>query len=160
MKKHHYNGFTYIELVIVVGLIGSILAFGMVMNIGSVGRSVVTQERDVFISLLLYGARAKAMANADQMSHGVHIDNTCKRYILFEGTPPYPPLPPDGTCSPKDSREIAFMSNSTYVTIHGGNDIVFDRLSGEVGQGVGTISISAHNATSTIELSSTGRINW
>lgn len=161
MTHTHHNGFTYFELLIVVGLISIILAFGMVMGMGSIGRSNVTQERDLFVSLLLSGARAKAMANINQMSHGVHIDNDCNRYILFEGNVPTPPLPSDGNCIPKDSREISFTSSSTNISnTNGSANIIFERLSGDVQQGAGTIFIVANNATATIELSNIGRINW
>lgn len=160
MHKIKHRGFTYIEIIIVVGLTGIILAFGMAMNLGSIGRSGVNQERDLFVSLLLSGARAKAMANIDQKSHGIHIDNTCNRYILFESNPPIPSLPSDGNCTPKDSREISFTSSSTEIINTGGSDIVFEQLSGDVIIGAGVIVIKGNNATTTIELSSAGRINW
>lgn len=153
MTHTRHSGFTYFELIIVVGLVSIILAFGMVMNLGSIGRSTVNQERDLFVSLLLSGARAKAMANINQMSHGVHIDNDCNRYILFEGNS----FTPSGNCN-EDSRQISFTSSST-ISNTGGSDIVFERLSGDVIKGTGTITIK-NNASTTIELSSSGRINW
>lgn len=155
MTHAHHRGFTFIELIIVVGLIGIILAFGMVMNLGSIGRSGVIQERDLFVSLLLSGARAKAMANINQMSHGVHIDNECNRYILFEGNS----FPAPSNCD-KDSREISFTSSSTEISNTGGDDIIFERLSGDVIKGAGMILIKGNNASTTIELNGIGRINW
>lgn len=160
MKYAHHRGFTFIELIIVVGLIGILLTFSMVMSFSSISRSSVIQERDLFVSLLLTGTRAKAIANVSQKSHGIHIDNACHRYILFVGNPPTPALPSDGVCSPKDSREIPFTNTSLSVTNTGGSSIVFAQLSGDALTGVGTLTFAMGSTTQEVEINSAGRINW
>jgi prepilin-type N-terminal cleavage/methylation domain-containing protein len=160
MKHAHHRGFTFIELIIVVGLIGILLTFSMVMSFSSISRSSVIQERDLFVALLLTGTRAKAIANVEQKPHGIHIDNICHRYILFVGNPPTPTLPSDGTCTPKDSREILFTNTSLNVTSTGGNTIVFAQLSGDVLAGIGTLTFAQGSTTQEVEISSAGRINW
>lgn len=160
MKYVHHRGFTFIELIIVVGLIGILLTFSMVVSFSSISRSSVIQERDLFVALLLTGSRAKAVANVNQKPHGIHIDNACHRYILFVGNPPIPALPIDGVCSPKDSREIPFTNAALSVTNTGGNSIVFTQLSGDVLMGVGTLTFRIGSTTQAVEINSAGRINW
>ncbi len=153
MQKSLNKGFTYIELLMVIGLIGIILAFGMVMNVGSVARSGVLQERDLFVSLLLTGARAQALANVGNVSHGIHIDNANHRYILFEGN--------DYTEGAANNRITPFTSNHITVThSDGAENILFERLSGNVPEGAGTLTISGNGAEQQIIITDVGQIDW
>ena len=153
MRHSKQKGFTYIELIMVVGLIGIILAFGMVMDMGSIGRSSVNQERDLFVSLLLSGARAKAMANVGGVSHGIHIDNDNHRYILFEG---------DEYIEGHAGNRISPYTNE-HITITHSDDaenIIFERLSGDVTEGVGILTISGNNVEQNIGINAVGQIDW
>lgn len=153
MKKNLHKGFTYIELLMVVGLIGIILAFGMVMDLGSIARSGVLQERDLFVSLLLTGARAQALANVGNTSHGIHIDNTHHRYILFEGD--------TYTEGAANNRITPFTSE--HITIEHSDDaenILFERLSGDVSEGAGTLTIRGNGVEQQIIITDVGQIDW
>lgn len=153
MREIQQKGFTYIELLMVIGLIGIVLSFGIVMNIDSVTRTSVLQERDLVVSLLLASARAHALANIDNVSHGIHIDNTNHRYVLFEGNNYV-----EGAVS---NRATPFTNEHITVThSSGATDILFERLSGNVSAGAGTLIITGNGMEQQITLTSVGQIDW
>jgi prepilin-type N-terminal cleavage/methylation domain-containing protein len=151
------KGFTYIELLMVLGIMGVILSFSMVMSMSSISRSSVIQERDLFVSLLLTGARAEAIANVSQKSHGIHIDNTNHRYILFTGNT-FSPSNATNRITPYTDSGI-IISNAAHDTEY---NILFDQLSGNVHEGAGVITISqtSNNTTQEIVINAVGQINW
>lgn len=153
MREIQQKGFTYIELLMVIGLIGIILSFGIVMNIDSVARTSVLQERDLVVSLLLASARARALANIDNVSHGIHIDNTNHRYVLFEGNNYV-----EGAVS---NRVTPFTSEHITVThSNGATDILFERLSSNVLVGAGSLIISGNGKEQRITITDVGQIDW
>lgn len=156
MTKAGQSGFTLIEITIVLGLVGVIAAFGVAMSYSSLSQTTVTQERDLFVTLLLRGTRAAAIANMEEAAHGVYIDDANNRYILFKGTDP------NGVnASP---RYIPYTNDTITVGSTGGDTIVFEQLSGKVIDGVmggvGTISISNGDATQEIIIRESGQIDW
>jgi hypothetical protein len=125
----------------------------MVMGMQSVARSSVAEERDLFVSLLLSGARAQAIANVKETAHGIHIDNINKEYVLFEGTT-YTPGSASNRMTPFTNDELTITNGS------GENDIIFEPLSGNVSTGAGTITIEGYGVRSTIAINEVGQINW
>ncbi|QQR65040.1 type II secretion system protein [Candidatus Kaiserbacteria bacterium] len=153
MREILQRGFTYIELLMVVGLTGIILSFGIVMNMDSIARASVLQERDLFVSLLLSGARAKALANAGNVSYGVHVDTTNHRYVLFEGE-----IFIEGTAS---NRITPFTSEHITITHSAAHEnIIFERLSGSVSEGAGILTISGNGKEQQITINDVGQIDW
>ncbi len=145
-------GFTIIELTLVIALIAVIASFGAAMTLSSLSKSVVTQERDLFVTLLLRGTRAAALANLNESPHAIYIDNANHQYVQFEGTT----YDENGA----SNREIPFSSDAVTVNNSGGDTIVFDQLSGNVSEGAGTITIQNSAATAEITISSVGQIDW
>jgi prepilin-type N-terminal cleavage/methylation domain-containing protein len=152
MKKAHQSGFTLIEVTIVMGLIGVIAAFGVAMSFSSLSSTSVTQERDLFVTLLLRGTRAAAIANMEETAHGVQIDNDNHRYILFNGTS----YDEDAT----SNRDVPYTNEAISVNNTGGDTVVFEQLSGDVIVGDGTITITNGSATQEITIRNSGQIDW
>ncbi len=153
MNAYSQRGFTLTELLIVIALMGSIFAFGTVMSMRSIARSSVIEERDLFVSLLLSGTRAHAMANVEESDHGIYIDNTNKKYVLFTGD--------TYSASDPDNRVTSFTNSDLSITNSSGDStIIFEALSGDVIDGAGTISISGNDITQEIIISEVGQINW
>ena len=152
MQKSHQHGFTLIELVMVLALIGVIASFSAAMSLSSLSKSAVTQERDLFVTLLLRGARAASLANIGGTAHGVQIDNTNHQYILFNGT--------TYTAGAASNRVIPYTNSAISITNSAGNTIVFEQLSGSVATGAGTITISNGNSTQSIIIRAVGQIDW
>lgn len=138
-----------IEVILVLALIGVIALFSIGLTFNSLGRSAVAQERDLFVSLLLRGARAAAIANINESSHGIHIDNDLNEYVLFQGT--------TYNASASTNRTISFTSDNIDVT--GATDIVFEQLSGDVANEV-TLALASGEQTSSIIIRETGQIDW
>ena len=152
MKKLRQGGFTLIEVTIVLGLIGVIAAFGVAMSYSSLSKTNVTQERDLFVALLLRSTRAAAIANIDETAHGVKFDNSGHRYILFDGADP--------NAAAANPRYIPYTNENINVTNTGGDTIVFAQLSSDVTFGSGTVSISNGVTSQAVNIRSTGQIDW
>ena len=146
------RGFTLIEVTIVLGLIGVIAAFGVALSFSSLSNTTVTQERDLFVTLLLRGTRAASVANIKEISHGVKIDNGNHKYILFEGE--------SFAANPSSYREIPYTSEVIDIINTGGDTIVFQQLSGNVIAGDGVITVSNGSATQEITIRESGQIDW
>jgi prepilin-type N-terminal cleavage/methylation domain-containing protein len=147
------RGFTYMELLIVLAIAGVIISFSMVMGMGSVARSSVIEERDLFVSLLLTGARAEAIANVNQKAHGIHIDNPGHTYVLFEGTA--------FSSSSPSNRSTPFTNSTLSITAFPTTtNIIFEQLSGDVISGTGTITIAGPGVDTKITLNDVGQIDW
>lgn len=141
-----------IELIIVIAMIGVIASFSAAMSLSSLTKSSVTQERDLFVTLLLRSTRAASLANLNNTAHGVEIDNTNHQYILFNGT--------TYTAGAASNRVIPYTNSALSVTNTGGNTIVFEQLSGSATTGAGTITISNGNTSQSIIIRSVGQIDW
>jgi prepilin-type N-terminal cleavage/methylation domain-containing protein len=152
MKKIHQSGFTMIELIIVIALIGVVASFSAAMTLSSLSKSTVTQERDLFVTLLLRGARAASLANVGGTAHGVQIDNTNHQYILFNGT--------TYTAGAASNRVVPYTNSALSVSNTGGNTIVFEQLSGSATTGAGTITISNGRMSQSIIIRNVGQIDW
>lgn len=158
MRKNLHAGFSLIEIIIVLGLAGIMLSIGLVMSQGSIARSSVTQERDLFVSLLLAGARAQALANIDETPHGIHVDNDDKEYVLFDGA--------NWNTSDPDTHRVTPFTNPNIIIERNGVvnnfNIVFDQLSANVSTGTGTIAIKHESSDieQLIVINEVGQINW
>lgn len=152
MRYGHTNGFTLIEVTIVLGLIGVIAAFGVAMSFSSLSSTTVTQERDLFVTLLLRSTRSAAVANLEESSHGVQIDNANDRYILFNGT--------TYVAGAASNRVIPYTNEAIDIENTGGNTVVFEQLSGDVTVGSGTVVISNGTASQEIIIRESGQIDW
>lgn len=152
MPKTQRQGFTMIELIIVIAMIGVIASFSAAMSLSSLTKSSVTQERDLFVTLLLRSTRAASLANLNNTAHGVQIDNTNHQYILFNGT--------TYTAGAASNRVIPYTNSALSVTNTGGNTIVFEQLSGSATTGAGTITIGNGNTSQSIIIRSVGQIDW
>lgn len=132
-----------------LALVGVVALFSMGLSLSSISRSAVAQERDLFVSLLLRGARAAALANINEQSHGVKIDDTNKEYTLFEGE--------TFDADAASNRVIPFTSDKVSVT---DTIIVFQQRSGDVTAGAGTIIFGSSDQSRSIVINQVGQIDW
>ncbi len=135
-----------IEVIVVMGLLGMVLAFGMVVSLNSITRGTLIGERDLLVSLLI-STRTRAMANVDELPQGVHVSATA--FTTFEGS--------SYTAGNPTNRDIP---RTTSATTTGPSTIVFDQLSANVTTGAGTVAMGDGTATTTIDLGAYGRIEW
>ncbi|MEK9177138.1 MAG: prepilin-type N-terminal cleavage/methylation domain-containing protein [Patescibacteria group bacterium] len=142
------KGFTLIEVMIALGLLAVAGAMTVLMGVDSVARSVAIGERDTAVTLL-ETARTEALANIDEMAHGVHIGST--EYVVFTTASDY---------ASRDQTKDNPYPRETAVTISGPTDVIFSQLSGGVGAGVGTLTFADGAQSTTIGINAEGRIDW
>lgn len=140
-------GFTLIEVLIVVGLIGLIATLGVLIGFDSITRSSLGGERDFLVSFIV-GARARALANVDESPQGIYIDENS--VILFEGSE-YNPADPNNRISERNSS-ILISPNPT--------EIVFEQLSANVTSGAGVFTLSSDEKTAEVDVNTVGRVEW
>jgi prepilin-type N-terminal cleavage/methylation domain-containing protein len=139
------RGFTLIEIVVVIALVGIIAAMGTVVGFDALSRSNVHEERDLLVTLLT-GQRAKALANINELDHGVHIDQDAHEYTLIGSNP--------NTIDSDEALTIDIDGNSQ-------GEVVFEQLSGNTScDPVCTITVSDGAKSQIIEVNKVGRIEW
>lgn len=141
------KGATLIEMLILIGLIGVIGSFGLTMSYSSLSRSKLETEADTLISLALMPARMRALANIRDTHHGVHI--TDNSFIFFEGSVFDPQAPHNHTIPREES-----------IHIESNEDILFEKLSGNVILGEGIVLLETETASRTISITRWGGIDW
>lgn len=146
-------GFTLIEVLIVIALTSIVLSMGMIIGQSSIGRSYALNERDTLVSFLTT-ARAQSLANINESAHGVHI--TATSTTLFEGQSYTLRNKALDKISPR-TPNISVIAPSLYTVPY---SIIFSQLGGDVTTGSGTTTITDGASSSTIIISSGGRINW
>lgn len=115
------RGFTIIEVVVVVGIMGLLVGLGLWSLLPLRGRSdVKTTTSQVIVVMQL--ARNRAISSLDDQSYGVHFESD--RFVLFTGTT---------YDSGAGSNEVHLMAGDLEIydiSVGGGNDVVFDLLAG------------------------------
>lgn len=140
------NGFTLIEVLLVLGLLVALSSVGLFYSVDSFRRSQFRAERDMVASVLGQ-ARAQSMANVDEQPHGVHISPSA--YILFSGS----------TFNAADSNNRSYPA-SGVISHTGMTDVVFEQVSGNATVTGGSLTFSHEASQSVITINNVGQINW
>ena len=148
-----HTGFSLIEVLIVIALVGIILSMGMLIGQSSIGRSYVYAERDTLVSLLTT-ARAQSLANMNESAHGVYISSTST--TLFEGSSYLLRKKSQDRIVP-NSSSVQTLPPPLYTMPY---YILFAQVSGNVTNGSGTTTLTDGASSSTIQINTAGRINW
>jgi len=141
------RGFTLIEILVVVAIIGLIISVGLTLDLNSFKRDIFHSEESIILSLL-EKARSRSMTNYYQTTHGLCY--IAPNYVIFRGT----------TCTAVGSEispanaVVASASNfsTTFPTI------VFTQLTGTTT--AATIHITDGVKSADIILNNEGTINW
>lgn len=140
------NGFTLIEIIIVVAIIGIVLSFGITIDLNKLKGDTFQFEVATIVSIL-ERARSQAMSNLGDSNHGFCYMEP--NYILFTGN----------TCTVTNSEiiqantDIASSALTTFPT-----EIIFERLSGRTNN---TEILVSHGLQETnIKINNEGAIDW
>ncbi len=139
------EGFTLIEITLVIALFVGLLAMGIITGTDSYQRHIFRAELEK-TAALLQKARSSAMANVGETSHGIYFGDASD-ILLFRGMT-YDPL------SPYNLK----IERSKAVSISGPATIIFTPLSGTSTAGTLTLNDGVRNAIITIN--NEGEINW
>jgi len=149
------QGLTLIEIMVVIGIVGIIISFGMVVDWSIINRDNFMVEQDKIVSIL-QKARSRAMANmclgagcTDGKKHGVCYDSTSNSYVIFQNT-----------CDPLASTSELIPANIN-ISENSATDFptfVFDQLTGNTTSD--TIHIEDGIKITEITINNEGTINW
>ena len=142
------QGFTFIEILIVLGLIMLVAGLGLFLSMDVYRSNSLHAEKNIVVSIL-QKARSRAMNNINENKHGVHFG--AGKYILFTG--------PDWTLDPHPED----VSATTNVTATGTTDVVFDQLTGNASCSPAppcAIALKNDLQTFVISINSAGQISW
>lgn len=153
------SGFTLIEIIIVIALLGLIFGLTTFIGMDTYQGSSFRNDRDALIGVL-QRARNQSMNNTclggctNSVQHGVHI--TMGSYIIFQGS---------SYATRNPAVDEIIPSGPHMNIIPGGfDDVIFSQLSGEaitVPSGIWTLTLSDGTVhTSTITINSAGQITW
>ncbi len=149
VSHENRDGFTIIEILVSSSIIIALAAIG-ILAYRSAARQVDLQIETQKVISILHLARSRTLASVDQSRYGVHVDSA--GYTLFKGA----------------SYNAASPANEVYelpagvemydISLGGGNDVIFDRLTGATAQ-TGSLKMRRSNNPSqftTIEVAPSG----
>ncbi|MFA6397613.1 MAG: prepilin-type N-terminal cleavage/methylation domain-containing protein [Candidatus Paceibacterota bacterium] len=145
-KKKLGVGFTLIEIVITLAILGLLAAVSLPFTIDFYRRYFVTFETRTLVSILRR-AENLAMSNNFENKFGVSIQP--EHIVIFKGI---------------DFNNRDLIYDETYernesININGLNEIVFSPVSGKPIQS-GSFTLSEGQASRTIDVNSEGALNW
>ena len=148
-----------IEILVVVALFAALTSLGVIIAFDSIVRSTVHNERDIVV-LALAGARARALANVNEKSHGVQI--TSDSVIVFEGDDPA-----------SDPNKVTTGRSSSIVVSPEPAVVIFSQLTGNATTDGSTkcdpensplfpcsITLSDGSKNAVIDINTYGRVEW
>ncbi len=148
------KGFTLIEILVTIGLVGVVLAITSLANVNMYTRQLSASE-DTILVVSLQKARSQAMNNISGKAHGVHFENGKDVFVVFEGNT-YVSGDLSNLNIPRN-EDVKLLLNGAEVPEF---DIVFDQLSGSTSDN-GTITLSSESIpTKEVEIKSNGLIIW
>ena len=147
LPKKSLSGVTIIELVIGISILAGLASIGLFIAMNQYSSYVLEADWNAAASLL-QTARARAMSNINSSAHGLYFD--AADFVVFQG-------------SSYDDRDTAYdekFVRSAIVTVTGPEEIVFNRLRGDLLEGNGTVTLSNGERSRTITLNNEGQISW
>jgi prepilin-type N-terminal cleavage/methylation domain-containing protein len=146
-KTKKIPGFTLIEVLIGSAMVALIASLGLFLSFDFYKSYLFHYEEDLVTSIL-QKARSQALANIDQVRHGVHIDYAAnpKTYTIFENT----------YAAGAAGNQV--FENNRAVTPGGLTEVVFDQLTGAAAVAGGNLTLSDGIHTAIISVNAEGRI--
>lgn len=149
------RGFTLIEILVTMGLVGMLFVAGSFMDISSIGRELVISENTTLVSAL-QKARSRAMNNIYASPHGVYFGTDEAEYIVFRGAS----YDSDDVANEHIERNINVVVSAKDDNGNDFQEIYFEQLSGKPNI-VGKITLDDGVQTPrVIDISENGLIAW
>jgi Tfp pilus assembly protein FimT len=140
------NGFTLIEILVIIGIIGILGTFGLIVSLDYYRSFAFRSERHIVVSML-QKARNQSMSNVNEQPHGVKF--LADRYVIYQGAS-YNDRDPDF------DEEIL----TTPTVSHSGMDeVVFGQLKGNAVVTGTDLTLNGHYKHATITVNPEGQID-
>lgn len=162
MSGHINRGFTLLEILVVMGLILMVVAFGLIVSFDDYRGITFRNERDVVVNVI-QKARGQAVNNmcfdtnpatvncTDGKPHGVYF-GTPGQYIIFQGA---------SYASRDTTVDEVIEAKSDAAVLTGMTSVVFNRLRADaVTTGGTTLTVTQQGRDSVITIEPEGRIWW
>ncbi len=149
----HTAGFTLIEVIVVVAIMGVVLGASLFFTSSQFKRESLHSERRLLVTAL-QTARSNAMNNVRQTAHGVALyPDGFNGYVIFSGSSYASRLV--GTETKLSSQYPVVLGSGTP------HEIVFSQLSGDASYDgeIILIDLSSHSSTS-VNINYAGKIGW
>lgn len=151
-KKNH-NGFTFLEVMVVIVLMAIALGFSLLYSQTAQVRNDLAGEVARFVSYVR-SAQSDAAAGKNNTAHGIHL--SANTYTIFEGTA-Y-----DENATTNYTVDLPSTITIQNVTLNGsGSDLIFTDPYGETTT-FGTVDLASAqiNASKTITITQFGTVNY
>ena len=138
-------GFTLVEIMVGIGILAVILSLGLVLSMDFYKNYALRYEQNLVVGIL-QKARSQAMANIDQINHGVCLSGS--NYSAFGGD----------TCI-----SGVIFPKATAVNVSWPTPVVFKQLDGTCTtclSGPAKVTLTGQGKTADITIYDNGRIDW
>ncbi|MCP6719808.1 MAG: prepilin-type N-terminal cleavage/methylation domain-containing protein [Patescibacteria group bacterium] len=139
-------GFTLIEVLIVLGLLGLLFSIGLPISMDGYRSYVLTSETKNLLSILRR-ARSLAAANDREISRGVSLESD--RFVLFQGL----------SFAGRDPAFDEDYFRAPLIGVSGLDEIVFSQISG-LPNVTTTIVLTNNVNAQTMNVNEHGTISW
>lgn len=147
--EQRHAGFSFIEVMVVMALVGIIATWGLIAGFNSFERYNFRSEADAAVSLL-QKARSSAVNNITELPHGVYFGDA-DDLILFRGA--------NHDALPAEHIRVQKSGSVTHdASGCAGEEVVFEQLSGRTAGC--TITLSGETQTISITTNTEGGIIW
>lgn len=151
------GGFTLLEILIVMGLILMVVAFGLIVSFDDYRGINFRNERDIVVNVI-QKARGQAINNmcfgagcTDGKPHGVYFA-TAGQYTVFQGA---------DYASRDSAVDEVIPARDKAAAVSGMTSVVFDRLRADaVTAGGTTLTVTQGSHVSVITIEPEGRVWW
>ena len=148
------KGFTFIEILVVIAILGTLFAIGLLMSMEAYRGYSRRSDRDILVSAL-ERARSSALANTNQREWGVCYDSTGPSYIIFSGSS-YSEAITKTTLPSSPGVALDTSGATAFSCLAGG--IIFAQLTGDTSDN--SIVLTQGAVISVVSTNQVGRINW
>ena len=157
MSGNITKGFTLLEILVVMGLVLMVVAFGLIVSFDDYRGFTFRNERDIIVNVI-QKARGQAINNmcfgagcTDGKPHGVYF-GVSGQYVIFQGA---------DYASRDTAVDEVIEAKDKAAVLSGMTTVVFNRLRADaVTTGGTTLTVSQPSHTSVITIEPEGRIWW
>ena len=144
LHNNYNSGFTLIEILVTLGIVAFVLGLSLNIGFDTYNRADFFAERDLLVQYL-QGVRGKAIANIDNVEHGLRVETSDDVYVILEGF--------------DEVYEIPMREGVTVTNIEGGDVTIMFRQNSGRSTG-GTIILDDGTRSQEIEINQEGGIIW